>query len=428
MFIDKAKIYVKGGDGGAGAASFRREKYVALDGPDGGDGGNGGHVIFLVDQGMNTLQDFRYKRHFRAKRGVHGQGSQKHGKRGEDLYVKVPAGTVVIDEETGEVIADLVHDGQEIVVAKGGRGGRGNARFKTSTNRAPKRAENGEPGQERTLIIELKLLADVGLVGFPNAGKSTLLSRVSAARPKIADYPFTTLEPNLGVVEVRMGETFVLADIPGLIEGAHTGAGLGLEFLRHLERTRVLLHIIDVSGGTEGRDPVQDFQVVNNELKSYVVDLSNRPQIVVANKMDVVSDSDNLDRLKEEADRFNMELIAISAVTGEGTSELLEKTYHLLQISQEQIEIQSEEVIFAPPEPDKISVSRDEAGVFVVHGKQMERLFTATDFSNYEALEYFGRKLRQLGINRMLEEAGAQEGDLVRIGKYPRTFEFAPEE
>ena len=297
MFYDRTKIYVKAGNGGNGAVSFRREKYVPLGGPDGGDGGRGGDIILVADEGLRTLVDFRYKRHYKGDRGEHGQGKDRHGKSAEDLILRVPVGTIVKDAETGEILADFTKHGQREVVAKGGRGGRGNARFISNTNKAPTVAERGEPGEERWLLLELKLLADVGLVGFPNVGKSTLISKVSAARPKIADYPFTTLVPNLGVVRVEE-ESFVMADIPGIIEGAHTGAGLGLEFLRHVERTRLLLHVLDISG-SEGRDPVQDFEIINRELREYSPALAERPMLVVPNKIDLPGSEDNLARLRE---------------------------------------------------------------------------------------------------------------------------------
>ncbi|HBC91428.1 MAG TPA: GTPase ObgE, partial [Pelotomaculum sp.] len=286
MFFDKARIFVKGGDGGNGCVAMRREKYVPEGGPWGGDGGRGGDIVFQADKGLRTLVDFRYKRHYKAERGKHGEGKNRYGPSADDLVVRLPVGTVIRDDDTGELIADLVQNGQQVVVARGGRGGRGNAHFATPNNKAPKLAEKGEPGEERWLSLELKLLADVGLVGFPNAGKSTLISQVSAAKPKIADYPFTTITPNLGVVRVDDGRSFVVADIPGLIEGAHLGAGLGHEFLRHVERTRLLIHVLDTAG-SEGRDPVEDFKVTNRELILYNPAIGSRPQVIVANKMDL---------------------------------------------------------------------------------------------------------------------------------------------
>ncbi|MEW5762825.1 MAG: GTPase ObgE [Bacillota bacterium] len=329
MFYDEAKIYVKGGDGGNGCVAFRREKYVPRGGPAGGDGGRGGNVVLRADAQLATLIDLRYRRHYRAARGAHGLGKNMHGRDGEDLVVRVPVGTVVRDAATGALLADLVTDGQEVVVARGGRGGRGNARFATSTRRAPAFAEKGKPGEERWVLLELKLLADAGLVGFPNAGKSTLIARVSAARPKIADYPFTTLEPHLGVVRVGEGESFVLADIPGLIEGAHRGSGLGHRFLRHIERTRLLVHVLDTAG-SGGRDPVQDFAVINRELAAYDPELAARPQIVAANKMDLPGAAANLERLREVlGERY--EIYPISALTGEGLPRLVHRIAALLR-------------------------------------------------------------------------------------------------
>ncbi len=321
MFVDTARIFVKAGDGGDGCVSFRREKYVPFGGPDGGDGGKGGDIVLVADPDLHTLMDFRYQRHFRAERGQHGQGANRHGAAGDDLRLRVPPGTLVRDAETGAVLADLAHPGQEVVVARGGRGGRGNARFKGPTNQAPRHAEPGKPGEERWLELELKLLADVGLVGFPNAGKSTLLSRLTAARPKVGAYPFTTLVPNLGVAEYQ-GESFVLADIPGLIEGAHRGAGLGHEFLRHVERTRVLVHVVDAAG-TEGRDPVEDYRTVNRELELHDPELLYRPQVVAANKVDLPAAREHLPRLREAAAAAGHRVCPVSAVTGAGLNDLL---------------------------------------------------------------------------------------------------------
>lgn len=328
MFIDTAKIFVKGGDGGNGIVAFRREKYVPFGGPSGGDGGDGGSVYLEADEHLATLIDFKYKTHFVAQRGAHGQGDNKSGKKGEDLVVRVPPGTVVKDAETGEVLFELLKHGDRVNVAPGGKGGRGNQWFATPTNQAPRYAEEGKPGVERWIKLELKVFADVGLVGFPNVGKSTLLSRVSAARPKIADYPFTTLQPNLGVVNLGEGRSFVLVDIPGLIEGAHSGKGLGHEFLRHVERTRVLVHVIDVSG-YEGRDPVEDYHTILKELELYSPELARRPMIVAANKMDVPSSKENLERLVRAVGE-RVEIYPISAVTGEGVKELMEAAARLL--------------------------------------------------------------------------------------------------
>ncbi|HHV62381.1 MAG TPA: GTPase ObgE [Firmicutes bacterium] len=330
MFIDTAKIFVKAGDGGPGCVSFRREKYVPRGGPDGGDGGDGGDVIVRVDPGLTTLMDFRYRRHYKAERGQRGMGSNMSGRDGEDLVIRVPPGTVIRDAETGEEIADLVEIGDSVVVARGGRGGRGNARFVTPTRRAPRIAEEGKPGEERWLLLELKLLADVGLVGLPNVGKSTLISRISAARPKIADYPFTTLVPNLGVVALEGGRSFVVADMPGLISGAHKGAGLGHEFLRHVERTRVLAHVLDLSCPA-GRDPIEDFNIINNELALHDPGLLKRPMVVVGNKLDSPGAIDTFERVKAYCKSKNLEVYGVSALTGEGVKEFLYALAGLLE-------------------------------------------------------------------------------------------------
>ncbi|MBI4379349.1 MAG: GTPase ObgE [Nitrospinae bacterium] len=322
MFIDEAKIYVKGGDGGNGCVSFRREKYIPRGGPDGGDGGDGGNVIIAADRNLHTLIDFRYKQHYRAKRGAHGQGSNKHGKNGEDCIIRVPVGTIVKDAATHSVLEDLNREDKIFVAARGEKGGRGNTRFKSSTNRAPRRAEKGLPGEERWLYLELKLLADIGIVGFPNAGKSTLISKISAARPKISDYPFTTLTPNLGVVKVDEYKSFVVADIPGLIEGAHEGKGLGIRFLRHVERTKILLHLIDLSGG-EGREPFRDFLIINKELLRFSPELASKPQIVAGNKIDIPQAREKFEKVKDKFNNIHIEILPISAVTGEGIEGLI---------------------------------------------------------------------------------------------------------
>lgn len=411
MFIDEARVYVKGGDGGNGIVAFRREKYVPQGGPAGGDGGRGGNVIFQADEGLRTLMDFRYNRHFKAERGQHGQGKNMHGAWGQDLVVRVPAGTVIKDEESGEIIADLTGHGQEALVAKGGRGGRGNSRFSSSVNRAPTVSENGEPGVERWLTLELKLLADVGLVGFPNAGKSTLISRISAARPKIADYPFTTLTPNLGVVETRDHESFVVADIPGLIEGAHQGAGLGHAFLRHIERTRVLLFILDAAE-TEGRDVLQDYETLQRELASHNPKLMERPFLVAANKMDLPQAGANRGRLEEA---FGERLMFISAVTGQGVGELIERLQRLLQQAPPPEAEEVEEAVvtrFVDEAPFMIDVVD---GVYVVTGNRIEKLLTMTNFSTDEGLQRFQRTINRMGLEDALKAQGIKAGDTVRI-------------
>ncbi len=323
-FIDEANIYLKAGDGGRGCISFRREKYVPRGGPNGGDGGNGANVVIVARRNMSSLLDQRYQRHYKGKRGAHGRGKNQHGKNAEELYIPVPVGTLIKDLETGETLGDLTKDGETLIVAKGGKGGKGNARFVSSTNQAPKNAEPGGEGEEKTLLLELKLLADVGIVGFPNAGKSMLISRISAARPKVADYAFTTLVPNLGVVSYHDGKTFVVADIPGLIEGAHAGTGLGTQFLRHIERTKILIHLLDLSP-TTNRDPVRDFQVINKELKDYSERLSRKFQIIAANKIDII---DARERLEETYAHFKdkgIKIFPISSITGEGVKELIDE-------------------------------------------------------------------------------------------------------
>ena len=336
-FVDKAKIHVKAGDGGNGCVAWRREKFVPLGGPAGGNGGKGGDVILKADSRLQTLMDFKYKIHFKAERGQHGSGSNKHGKAGEDLIIKVPVGTVVKDAETGEVIADLTKEGQEVVVAKGGKGGKGNAAFKTSTNQAPDYAEEGEKGEERWIELELKLLADVGIIGFPNAGKSTLISVLSNARPKIADYPFTTLSPVLGVVKLDIGKSLVLADIPGLIEGASQGAGLGHEFLRHIERTKFLLHVIDISDFRE-REPLEAFEIINKEMEQYSPELTKKPQIVVGNKIDILSDKEEINRLKKAFEEKGYRFIPVSLATKEGIDELKKALQEFYQMKEKELE------------------------------------------------------------------------------------------
>lgn len=410
MFIDQSRIYIKGGDGGNGVVAFRREKYVPMGGPSGGDGGRGGNVIFVADEGLRTLMDFRYNKHFKAQRGVHGQGKNMHGAWGEDLVVKVPVGTIIKDDTTEEVLADFTIPGQEITIAKGGRGGKGNARFSSSINRAPSFAENGEPGEERWVKLELKLLADVGLVGFPNAGKSTLISRISAARPKIADYPFTTLIPNLGVVETRNKNSFVVADIPGLIAGAHEGAGLGHNFLRHIERTKVLLFILDTAQ-TEGRDVIEDYNTLRQEVELYNPHLVNRPFLIVANKMDVPGAEENAQRLEKQ---LGVKVYRISAVTGQGVDEVVEKAYVLLVNVPEEEHIGEERVIrrFEEEVPFVIEIVD---GVYEVSGKRIDKFVAMTNFDNDEALQRFQRTIIRMGLEEALVEKGIKPGDTVRM-------------
>lgn len=420
MFYDRAKIYVKAGDGGNGAVSFHREKYVPNGGPDGGDGGRGGHVFLRVDPHMNTLISFKYKQHFRADAGVNGQGSNRTGSQGHDMYIEVAPGTVVYDDESGAVMADLTEPGETFLVVRGGHGGLGNQHFATATRQAPRLAEKGEPGEERWVRLELKVIADVGLVGMPNAGKSTLLSSSSAARPKVADYPFTTLEPNLGVVEIgRPGSpTFVMADIPGLIEGAAEGIGLGHEFLRHVERTRLLIHLLDGSGGLEERDPLEDFRTINEELAAYSPDLASKPQIVAINKMDLAETRANLPRIKEELNKHGIEVHAISAATGEGVPSLMKRTLELLKEIPEARAVapQARRVYtLETGREDYWEVDRLSRRHFEVRGPKIERMTKMTDFKNEEAADRFQRILEAAGISAKLEELGVQAGDTVHI-------------
>lgn len=416
MFIDRAKIYIKSGDGGNGIVAFRREKYVPMGGPAGGDGGRGGSVVFLADDNLQTLMDFKYKRHYKAARGEHGQGKNMHGANADDLIIRVPVGTVIRNDDTGEVMADLTENGQEFIAAKGGRGGKGNARFMNSSNRAPSFAEKGAPGIENWLLLELKLLADVGLVGFPNAGKSTLISKVSAAKPKIADYPFTTLVPNLGVVQIGPGETFVVADIPGLIEGASHGAGLGFEFLRHIERTRILLFVLDCSGSGE-RDPLSQYRTLDHELQVYRPDLALRPRLIAANKMDMPDAADSLDDLKEAvSDDKPIEIFPISALTGQGLDELAHHLYRLLQQIPKDMFPTTEEVITRFKEEPAFVVEIID-GVYQVSGERIEKLVAMTDLDNEEALARFQRTIDRMGLDQALRNMGVRVGDLVRIGE-----------
>ena len=413
MFIDRARIYVEAGNGGDGMSSFRREKFVEKGGPNGGNGGRGGDVVLVADKNLNTLIDFRYKRKYVAKRG--GQGGTKNctGMRADNVYVKVPMGTLVRDDVTGAVMADLTEDGQEYVAAKGGRGGKGNACYVTSTNRAPTFAEKGEPGENRWLKLELKLLADVGLVGYPSVGKSSIIAQVSAARPEIAAYHFTTLSPVLGVVRIDEERSFVLADIPGLIEGAHEGVGLGHDFLRHVERTKVLLHIVDVAG-VDGRDPIEDFDKINHELAQYSERLARRKQLVVANKMDLPEAQENFERLKEYVEAKGYEITKASAATGDGLRELMFKAYELLEAYVPE-EDEQELSRFDEIDPDSYEIVIGNDTDYEVRGKNIERLVAMTNFDNDEALYRFQLIWKRLGIDEALKEKGVQEGETVRI-------------
>lgn len=423
MFTDYVRIHAEAGKGGNGAIAFRREKYVAAGGPDGGDGGKGGDVYFKVDKDANTLIEFRYKKKFKAENGENGEGGHRFGKSGEDLYIPVPIGTVVKDTATDEVLADLSEPGQVALILKGGRGGKGNSHFATSTRQAPRFAQDGEPGEEKELTLELKLLADVGLIGFPNVGKSTFLSVVTSATPKIANYHFTTIEPNLGVVKSKYGDSFVIADIPGIIEGASTGVGLGIQFLRHIERTRLLLHFIDVSG-TEGRNPVDDYYKVNEELKKYSEKLSKRTQIIVANKIDSMQDSSLYEELEKVAKEHKQKIFKISGATGEGVEELMNYVSKTLKTLPKEnlVEIKEKEKVYTlNDEPDFI-ITR-EKGAFVVKGEKVDSIMRKVNIGDYESLFYLHKRLDEIGLNQALKKQGIKDGDIVKIGDYEMEWE-----
>ena len=414
MFTDYAKILVRSGNGGNGAVSFRREKYVAAGGPDGGDGGKGGDVYFYVNPDMNTLVDFRYKKKFIAENGKNGEGNHRYGKSADDLYIGVPIGTIIKDAQTDEVLADLSEKDQKELILPGGRGGKGNSHFATSTRQAPHFSQDGEKGIEKELILELKLIADVGLLGFPNVGKSTFLARTTSATPKIANYHFTTLEPNLGVIKSEYGDSFVIADIPGIIEGASEGVGLGLQFLRHIERTRLLLHIIDVSG-TEGRNPVQDFNTINEELKHYSEKLAKRKQIIVANKIDAMQDESLYKELEEMAKKNNYEIYKISAVTGEGIETLLKRVSEVLKtLPKEEIVQIKPRKVYSLEEKEQFTITKED-GIWVVDGPGVQKIMARVNLEDNESLHYFQKCLDELGVNTALKEAGVKEGDTVRI-------------
>lgn len=422
MFTDYAKIIIKSGNGGDGAVTFRREKYVAAGGPDGGDGGKGGSIYFRVDPNANTLVDFRYTKKFKAENGENGSGSNKYGKAGEDLYIDVPIGTIIKDAETGKVVADLSEEGQEELVLKGGRGGKGNSHFATATRQVPRFAQAGEDGEEKEVILELKLLADVGLLGFPNVGKSTFLSRVTDAKPKIANYHFTTIEPNLGVVKAKNGESFVIADIPGIIEGASEGVGLGIQFLRHVERTRLLLHVIDVSG-IEGRNPVEDYYTINKELKEYSEKLATRKQILVANKLDIMQDDTGLKELEKLAKKEGLELFKISGVTGEGIEKLLNRVTEVLKtLPKEEIVNVEDKVVYTLEDDEDQFTIRKDGDTYIVEGKAVNRLMGRINVDDNESMYYFQKKLKELGIEAELKKQGICEGDYVKMLNW--TFEW----
>lgn len=423
MFIDKAKIYIKGGDGGDGLVSYRREKYVPDGGPAGGDGGKGGNVIFRVDEGLRTLVDFKYQKHFKAPRGEKGKTKSQHGASSEDMIVRVPPGTVVYDDDTQEIIADLTQQGQEILVAKGGKGGRGNTRFATPSNPAPHIAENGEEGQERYIALELKVIADVGLVGLPSVGKSTLLSVISSAKPKIGAYHFTTITPNLGVVNIGEDRSFVTADLPGLIEGAHEGVGLGHDFLRHIERTRMIIHVVDMSA-TEGRDPFEDWQQINRELSLYSEKLEKRTQLIAANKMDMPQSAENLQVFREKMKSLGVEveIVPISALTRDGIKDLLYKAADMLEEIPDQLHVESveqldEKKVYRLVEEGQMDfVVRRENDTFVVESPSIEKLLKRTQFNSHDAMIRFARIMKNLGVDKELRKRGAEDGQTIRIG------------
>ena len=418
MFVDYTKIIIKSGDGGNGAITFRREKYIPSGGPDGGDGGKGGDIYFEVDPDSNTLIDFRYRKKYKAQNGENGSGSNCTGKSGEDLIIKVPIGTVVKEASTGKVIADLSEKGQKELILPGGRGGKGNSHFATSTRQAPHFSQSGEKGIEVEVILELKLLADVGLIGYPNVGKSTILSVVTAATPKIADYHFTTINPNLGVVKTDYGDSFVLADIPGIIEGASEGVGLGIQFLRHIERTRLLLHVIDVSG-SEGRNPVDDFYKINEELSKYSKQLSKRKQIIVANKIDAMQDSSLYQTLENLAKEKGLEIFKISAVTGQGLKELFQRVSEVLKtLPKEELEGSSEKVIYTLKEDREEFSVQVVDGEYIVTGPAIDRLMSRVNIEDNESLSYFQKVLEQIGVNAKLKQMNVKEGDTIKLNDW----------
>ena len=432
MFLDEVKIFVRSGDGGNGLVAFRREKYVPKGGPAGGDGGRGANVVFIVDEGLRTFMDYRYQKKFVAPNGENGMSKGMHGRKSKDLYLKVPPGTVIRDTDTGEVLADLVEHEQEVIVARGGRGGRGNCRFATPSNPAPEIAENGEPGEERNLTLELKLMADVGLVGFPSVGKSTLLSITSKAKPKIADYHFTTLAPNLGVVETKDHRSFVMADLPGLIEGASQGVGLGHQFLRHIERTKVIVHVVDMSA-TDGRDPYEDYKIINQELAEYNMRLLERPQVVVANKMDIPAAQENLEEFKSKlaADGEEVDIVEISAFTRTNVDNLLYKISDILdntdpnmlyELDTEEESMENRVLYKHKPKDETFKITRDDTGAYVVSGPGIERAFLMTDFNRDASVRRFAQQMRSMGVDDALRERGCKNGDTVKILK--GEFEF----
>ena len=428
MFVDEARIYVQAGDGGAGCKSFRREKHVPKGGPDGGDGGRGGNVVLVADPAKSTLIDYQFKRHFKATRGTHGKGSRMDGAVGADILLSVPLGTVVRDDESGRVISDLTHAGQQVVIARGGNGGRGNTHFVTPTRRAPGFAELGTPGDDRWVTMELKLLADAALVGFPSVGKSSLIARMSAARPKIADYPFTTLVPNLGVV--KSGDySYVVADVPGLIEGASEGLGLGHAFLRHIERTALILHVVDLTGGYDERDPIESIAAIDVELSAHATELALRPQVIIGNKLDAEGAREASALVAAWAEERELLYFAVSAATGEGIDPMMRavgERVHELRLAAPQAAAEYEAVyVYTPPEDEDLTVTKTGPHAYTVRGRHIERMVIVTEMNNDEAVSHLQARLRRAGVEEALHRAGAVDGDAVSIGW--ATFDFESE-
>jgi GTP-binding protein len=426
MFVDEARIYVQAGDGGAGCKSFRREKHVPKGGPDGGDGGRGGNVVLVADPAKSTLIDYQFKRHFKATRGTHGKGSRMDGAVGSDILLPVPLGTVVRDDDTGRVISDLTHAGQQVVIARGGNGGRGNTHFVTPTRRAPGFAELGTPGDDRWVTMELKLLADAALVGFPSVGKSSLIARMSAARPKIADYPFTTLVPNLGVA--KSGEySYVIADVPGLIEGASEGLGLGHAFLRHIERTALILHVVDLTGGYEERDPVASIAAINTELAAHATELAVRPQVIIGNKVDAEGARAASEAVAAWAEERELLYFAVSAATGEGIDPMMravgEKVHELRLAVPHEVAEYDAVYVYTPPEDEDLTVTKTGPHAYTVRGRHIERMVIVTEMNNDEAVAHLQARLRRAGVEEALHRAGAVDGDTVSIGWVSFDFE-----
>ncbi len=424
MLIDSAKIYVKAGDGGNGAITWHREKYVSAGGPDGGDGGKGGNIIFVGDNGKSTLLDFRYQNKYIAESGGKGDGNKRRGKSGDDLTIVVPCGTIIKDTDTDKVLVDITEPGQEFVALLGGKGGKGNSHFATPSRQAPNFAENGRPGEEANLVLELKLIAEVGLVGFPSVGKSTILSMVSSAKPKIAEYHFTTLEPNLGMVQIGMDQDFILADIPGLIEGAHDGLGLGINFLKHIERTKFIIHVLDVAG-VEGRDPIKDFDIINNELAAFNPFLADKQQVVAANKMDLTGAEENFERVKVELESRGYDVFPISAVTGEGLKELMYYTYSKVVAIPDVVftaPIDNDMVIYTMNDREKPFTVTKVEDAYVITGKWMLKLFGTINLSDSESLQYFQRVMKSKGVIDSLIAKGCTDGDTVRIADFEFDF------